>query len=170
MSGAPDQGALDPIAVRAFVRMVHDAAARALEGAADPGVLQLDFVGASGMGGLHSARFPIGAVDAMADRAISAASDGLNVYVEGRTVEALAPRRGEASHTRGVFAFVNDSDGDKGKAGAMPLAPTWSVESSPGNRHDWIVLDRALTADEAEPLGRSLRKLIGSDSATAKLT
>lgn len=168
MSGAPD-GALDPIAVRTFVRMVHDAAARALKGAADPGVLQLDFLHPKG-GDMHTARFAIGAVDAMADTAISAASNGLNVYVEGRTVEMRARGRGDASATRGVFAFVNDSDGDKGRAGALPIAPTWSIESSPGNRHDWIVLDRALTASEAEPLGRALRARIGSDSATGKPT
>ena len=168
--GAPDQGALDPTAVRAFVRMVHDAAARALEGAADPGMLQLDFLHPNG-GSMHSTRFPIGAVDAMADSAINAAEGGLNVYVEGRTVDVrTSAGRGKANATRGLFAFVNDSDGDKGKAGAMPIAPTWSIESSPGNRHDWIVLDRALTADEAEPLGRALRARIGSDSATAKLT
>ncbi len=161
---------VDPGTVRVFCRMLHDAAARALEGAIDPGMLQLDFLHPNG-GNMHSTRFPIGAVDAMADTAISAAEDGLNVYVEGRTVDVReSAGRGRTNATRGVFAFVDDSDGDKGKAGALPIAPTWSIESSPGNAHNWIVLDRAMTAAEAEPLGRALRARIGSDSATAKLT
>ncbi len=94
-----------------------------------------------------------------------------NVYVEGRTIDVRASaRRGSANATRGVFAFVDDSDGEKGKGGDLKLSPTWSVESSPGNRHNWILLDRALTPEQAEPLGRALRAWIGSDSATAKLT
>ena len=171
MQAAPEAGALvDPGTVRVFCRMLHDAAARALKGAIDPGMLQLDMLHPNG-GNMHSTRFPIGAVDAMADTAISAAEGGLNVYVEGRTIDVRASAgRGKANATRGVFAFVDDADDDKGKGGDLPIIPTWSIESSPGNRHNWLVLDRALTAGEAEPLGRALRARIGSDSATAKLT
>ena len=170
MTAAPEAGMVDPGTVRAFVRMVHDAAARALDGAIDPGMLQLDFLHPNG-GDMQSVRFAIGAVDAMADSAISAAEDGLNVYIEGRTIDVRASAgRGRANATRGVFALVDDADADKGKAGDLKLSPTWSIESSPGNRHNWILLDRALTPEQAEPLGRSLRAWIGSDSATAKLT
>ena len=170
MSAAPEAGMIDEGTVRSFVKMLHDAAASALKGASDPGVLQLDFLHPNG-GAMQTVRFPIGAVDAMADSAISAASNGLNVYVEGRTVDTRASAgRGKANATRGVFAFVDDSDGEKGKAGDLKLSPTWSVESSPGNCHNWLLLDRALTPEQAEPLGRALRAWIGSDSATAKLT
>ncbi|MGI4764667.1 MAG: hypothetical protein ACRYGP_06340 [Janthinobacterium lividum] len=42
----------------------------------------------------------------MADSAISAASNGLNVYVEGRTVDVRASAgRGKSDATRGVFAL-----------------------------------------------------------------
>ena len=161
---------VDPGTVRVFCRMIHDAAAVALKGAIDPGMLQLDFLHPNG-GDMQTVRFPIGAADAMADSAISAAQDGLNVYVEGRTVDVRASAgRGKANATRGVFAFVDDADFEKGKGGALALAPTWQVESSPGNAHNWILLDRALTPEQAEPLGRALRAWIGSDSATAKLT
>ena len=45
----------------------------------------------------------------------------MNVYIEGRRVDASAARRGEAEATRGVWAFVNDSDGEKGSAGTLRL-------------------------------------------------
>ncbi len=172
MTAAPEAGMVDPDTVRIFCRMIHDAAARALKGASDPGMLQLDMLSPNNPdGGMQTTRFPIGAADAMADVAIDAAMDGLNVYVEGRTIDVRAGAgRGKANATRGVFAFVDDSDGEKGKGGDLRLSPTWAVESSPGNRHNWILLDRALTAEQAEPLGRALRAWIGSDSATAKLT
>lgn len=161
---------IDPGTVRVFCKMIHDAAAHALNGAIDPGMLQLDFLHPNG-GEMQTVRFPIGAADAMADSAISAASNGLNVYVEGRTVDTRASAgRGKANATRGVFAFVDDSDGDKGKGGDLKLSPTWRVESSPGNAHNWILLDRALTPEQAEPLGRALRAWSGSDSASGKLT
>ncbi len=170
MNAAAEAGTVDEGTVRSFCKMLHDAAASALKGAIDPGVLQLDFLHPNG-GNMQSVRFPIGAVDAMAESAISAASNGLNVYVEGRTVDVRpGAGRGKADATRGVFAFVDDSDGEKGKGGNLTLTPTWRVESSPGNAHNWILLDRALTPDQAEPLGRALRAWIGSDSATAKLT
>ena len=170
MSAASGAEMVDEGTVRSFVKMLHDAAASALKGASDPGVLQLDFLHPNG-GSMQTVRFPIGAVDAMADSAISAASNGLNVYVEGRTVDVRASAgRGKANATRGVFAFVDDADFEKGKGGALALTPTWQVESSPGNCHNWLLLDRALTPEQAEPLGRALRAWIGSDSATAKLT
>ena len=92
MSAAPEAGMIDEGTVRSFVKMLHDAAASALKGASDPGVLQLDFLHPNG-GAMQTVRFPIGAVDAMADSAISAASNGLNVYVEGRTVDTPRQRR-----------------------------------------------------------------------------
>ncbi len=102
MSPAPEAGMIDPGTVRVFCRMIHDAAAHALNGAIDPGMLQLDFLHPNG-GNMQTVRFPIGAADAMADSAISAASNGLNVYVEGRTVDVRAsarPRQGRRDARR----------------------------------------------------------------------
>ena len=158
---------VDEGTIRSFITMLHDAAARALKGASDPGVLQIVRIHPNG-GTPVTTRFPIGAVDLMVEDAIKAASGGLNAYTEGRTVEARASGRGTAGATRAVFALIDDSDGDKGKAGTLPAKPTWAVESSPGNRHNWFVLDRALTSDEARPIGAAMRKAIGSDSATGK--
>ncbi len=168
MSAAPD-GALNPATVRDFAATIHAAAARALKGARDPGVLQLSVLHPGGRT-MQSTRFPIGDVDAMVAAAISAAENGFNVYVEGRTVEARARGRGRAGETRGVFAFVDDADHDKGRGGSLALEPSLVVETSPGNKHSWLFLDRALTAEEADPIGRAMRVAIGSDSATAKLS
>lgn len=160
---------VDAETVRAFVEIIHVAAARALKGVREPGMLQLVRIPPD-VGSPISTRFQIGDVDLMTEDAIRAAADGFNVYVEGRTVEARAIGRGKTGATRGVFAFVDDADYDKGKGGALRLTPSLTVETSPGNWHAWLFLDRALTADEAEPLGRAMRAATGSDSATAKLT
>ena len=143
----------------------------ALAGLPDPGQLQLSvlsprFEEAS----MRWSRWDIGNVEGMAETAITAARTGLNVYIEGRTVDRRAKGRGAASATVGVFALVDDSDADTGKAGALALAPSLVVETSPGNRHHWLLLDRALTAEEAEPLGRAMRASVGSDGATGKPT
>lgn len=164
------QGALvDEATVRAFLTLTHEAAARALNGVRDPGMLQLVRINPYG-GSPIPTRFAIGDVDLMVKDAIRAAEAGSNVYVEGRTVDPRAKGRGKAGATRGVFAFVDDSDVDKGKAGSLALAPSLRVETSPGNEHRWLFLDCALTPEQAEPLGRAIRKAAGSDSATAKLT
>ncbi|MCW6512510.1 DEAD/DEAH box helicase [Lichenifustis flavocetrariae] len=158
---------IDTVAVRKFVALLHAAAAHALEGSRDPGMLQIVRIHPN-VGGTMTSRFAIGDVDLMTEDAIAAAKSGFNTYTEGRTVEARTSGRGKAGATRAVFALVDDSDGDKGKAGTLPVEPTWIIESSPGNRHHWFVLDRALTPDNARQIGAAMRRIIGSDSATGK--
>jgi predicted P-loop ATPase len=63
-----------------------------------------------------------------------------------------------------------DSDGDKGKAGIVTAEASMLVESSPGNRHHWFFLDRAITAQEAQTIGEAMRRATGADSATGKST
>ncbi|MGU3537740.1 hypothetical protein [Methylobacterium sp. A54F] len=154
--------AADPAAVRAFLEVIHSAAAAALEGAHRPGLLQLVEIHPAG-GRALSFRFPIGDVERMAAQALRSADSGHNIYIEGRTVAETSRGRGTAADTRGVFAFVVDSDGDKGKAGQTRAQPSLVIETSPGNAHRWFFLDRALTPEQAIPLGAALREAVRAD-------
>lgn len=162
---------IDESTVRFFLARLHAVVENAFAGQPNPGQLQLSvlsprFEEAS----MRWSRWDIGNIEGMAEAAITAARTGLNVYVEGRTVDRRARGRGAADATVGVFALVDDSDADTGKAGVLALAPSLVVETSPGNRHNWLFLDRALTPEEVEPLGRAMRAAVGSDGATAKTT
>ena len=163
-------GLVSAATVRAHIELLHAQAARALNGAERPGVLQLEHR-PYGRRRRHT-RFAIGQIDRMVEAAIADASAGKNVYVEARTVsETLRGRaRGAADATRGVFAFVVDADADKGKPATLPVEPSLIVESSPGNLHYWLFLDRALTADEAKPIGEAIRAGIGGDADTGVIT
>ncbi len=167
MSGRPDL--VNAADIHRFVTVINTVAARALDGATDPGLLQMTILHPSGSA-MVPTRYPIGAVDLMVEQAISSAGQGFNVYVEGRTVLARATGRGDLEATRGVFGLVDDSDADKGKEGELSIEPCMVVETSPGNYHRWLFLDRALTAGEAQLLGPAIRAATRSDSATAKPT
>src|SRR5215203_3663366 len=170
MNAAPFPPLTDVAAVRAFITLIHDRAAQALEGEENPGWLQLVFIDprnerTSGW------RCPIGNVQNMSAAAVDMTGKGFNVYIEGRTVVPNAPRRGEARHTRAVFAYVVDSDADKGKAARLPLEPTMIAETSPGNFHYWFFLENAITdIAEAQELGDRLRAACGGDHNTGNLT
>lgn len=155
--------------LRSFVQVLHGQAARALAGADRPGLLQLVRVHPAREGAVSS-RFTIGDVDGMVEAAIEDAASGHNVYVEARTVERGARGRGRTEDTRGVFAFVVDSDADKSKAATIDVQPSLVVETSPGNRHLWLFLERALTAAQAGPIGEALRRAVGADDNTGVIT
>ena len=159
----------DPAVVRVFVETIHAAAATAFKGADRPGLLQLGRIHPAD-GKYLSLRYRIGDVEQMTAQAVRDANAGFNVYIEGRTVSETATGRGDAAATRGVFAFVIDDDADKGKGARSSVAASMVVSSSPGNTHQWIFLDRALTADQATPLGKALRETVGGDSATGNPT
>ncbi|KQO49938.1 DNA-primase RepB domain-containing protein [Methylobacterium sp. Leaf85] len=168
MNASPPLAA-DPVAVHAFCETVHNAAAVALEGANRPGMMQLVRIHPAD-GSTMTTQFKIGEIDLMTRHAVLHADAGFNVYVEARTVEEGAAKRGNASTTRGVFAFVVDADNDKGKGGHTGVQPSLAVETSPGNAHHWLFLSRALTADQAKPLGEAIRHKTGADSATGVVT
>lgn len=161
--------ASNPDVVRAFCGVIHTAAATATEGMYRLGMLQLVRIHPAG-GGAFAQRFQIGQVEPMAAQAIRDADAGFNVYVEARTVSETATGRGNAAATRGVFGFVIDADEDKGRAGILEAQPSLVVETSPGNRHQWFLLDRALTPEQAQPLGAAIRANVGADSDTAVIT
>lgn len=159
---------VDEAAVTAFVTLLHERAAASRDGAAGPGVLNLlRFLPDHGLDTVF--RFQAGDVSGMAEQAIADALAGFNVYVEGRTVRPGLSRqqRGSASDTVAVFALVIDSDNDKGKAGQSRLPPSLIVETSPGNSHQWLFLDRAIGHAQAAAIGEAIRHA-GGDSATGK--
>ena len=118
MNAAPFPPLTDVATVRAFITLIHDRAAQALEGEENPGWLQLVFIDprnerTSGW------RCPIGNVQNMSAAAVDMTGKGFNVYIEGRTVVPNAPRRGEARHTRAVFAYVTPI---RGRPQGCPLS------------------------------------------------
>lgn len=149
--------------VHAFLSDVHAAAAKACEGLDNPGLLQLVRIHPA-TGRIGVARFKIGDVDAMTDLAIADAEGGHNSYVEARTVRNDAAKRGASDETVAVFALVIDRDADKGVAGVQFVEPTMRVETSPGNAHDWLALNKALSYEDAEKLGAAIRKAVGADT------
>ena len=84
--------------------------------------------------------------------AIDDANAGHNVYIEARTVrpELRGKQRGTIEETVWVLGFVVDSDADKGKAGNVTAEPTLEVETSPGNRHLWYLLNQAIPVCTSE--------------------
>lgn len=164
----------DETTVRQFFDIIHEAAGVACAGMTDPGVLQLSRVHPSDDKLQVVGRFPIGDVDRMTAQAVADAAGGFNSYVEGRTVRAGLSRneRGKLADTVAVFALVVDADGDKGRDGVLPadVEPSLCVSSSPGNRHDWLFLTRALSADEAQAIGTALRIATGGDHDTGTVT
>ncbi len=159
----------DEPSIRAFLSHLHEAAEAAFEGSSSPGLLSLVKIFPDSKPVAY--RFHIGDIDSMVAAALAEARGGHNVYVEGRTVRPGLARsqRGTAADTIGVFALVIDDDSDTGKAGASLLTPSLAVESSPGNRHLWHFLDRAISHSEAAMLGSTMRASdAGGDTATGK--
>jgi hypothetical protein len=162
---------VDTDTIRQFLATLHTRAASALEGVEPPGVLHLCTLLPEDRT-LCTQAFLLGDVEAMTETAIAAAEGGRNVFVEARTVAPGNPgERGRIDATVGVFAFVIDSDADTGKAG-NPISGDASavVETSPGNSHTWLFLERALGAEGARPIGTAIRRVSGADSATGTIT
>jgi hypothetical protein len=120
---------------------------------------------------MHTTSFRIGDAKGMADAAIADAKAGFNVYCELRTVHPGGNGRGGMAETCSVFAFGVDRDADTDKAGRVLSGDASAVvETSPGNTQEWLFLDRALTADEATPIGAAIRAATGADSCTGVIT
>ncbi|MCJ2065189.1 RepB family DNA primase [Methylobacterium sp. J-088] len=159
----------DRAVVRTFVERIHAHAAAAFAGIHQPGMLQLVRIHPATEDTLPF-RFAIGEVDLMADEAVRQANAGNNVYIEARTVAKNAAKRGSIADTVGVFGLVNDADADKGRAGHLAVEPSLVVETSPGNFHHWLLLDRAVPAAQAKALGAAIRAQAGADAASGVLT
>jgi hypothetical protein len=170
------QELIDEPTVRRFLTLLHERAASALSGVRRPGLLQLVSISPDDRGMSYSP-FAIGDIDHMLKAVLADAKAGRNVYIETRTVRPGRPKerrpgRGKADATIGLFAFVIDSDADKGQAGHIDHinGDATIIETSPGNRHIWLFLHRALSAADAEPLGAMIRKAVGADHNTGVIT
>lgn len=106
----------------------------------------------------------------MVKAAIADSGAGHNVYIEARTVRPLSgSKRGTLKDTVTVFALVIDSDADKDEGWEPPGAgkqPSIVVETSPGNRQFWLLLDKATDAAEAQRLGKLIRAATRTDDDT----
>ena len=162
---------IDRDAVRSFIAEIHAAAARACDGIEHPGVLQLTRGHPLDNDLVVCGRFQIGDVKEMTDAAISAAEAGHNVYVEPRTIQREAPKRGKGEeHTHAVFGLVIDRDGYSNKVGNEVAAPTWRVQTSPGSAHEWFLFEKAVAYAEAKALGIKLRCAAQADTNSGVAT
>lgn len=158
----------DPAVIRAFAERLHAHVAHVFAGVHQPGMMQLVSIHPASEDTL-TFPFSIGEVGYMVEEAVRQSNAGFNVYVETRTVRKNSGR-GKMTDTVGVFAFVVDADHDKGKGGHTPVQPSLAIETSPGNAHHWLLLDRPLPVAQAQPLGAAIRKKTGADAATGTLT
>jgi hypothetical protein len=162
---------------RAFFEIMSAQAARAIPEGKEPGMLQMMLLYPDSKPSMQ--RFAIGAIDGrngMLNTAMAAAESGQNCYIEGRTVRVGAKGRGKEGDTEWIFAFVVDSDADKGTAvdeADLPLPPSMIVESSSdtsGNHHFWYFLDSAVRAEAGKKLGEAIRRSVKADSDTGTIT
>jgi hypothetical protein len=163
---------IDEAAVRRFIEIIHTHAAQVINCAERTGVLQLCRINPADDNEVVPSRFQIGDVEAMVKVAIDDAGAGHNVYIEARTVrsELRGKRRGAINDTVWVLGFVVDSDADKDRAGNITATATLEVETSPGNSHFWYLLDRAISAAQAKPIGEAIRRSTGADQDTGVVT
>src|SRR6516165_5695713 len=161
---------LDEPTVRKFLELLHARAAAALCDVRRPGVLHLVSIAPDDRG-MSVSPFNIGDVRNMTEAALADARAGRNVYVETRTVRPGRPtERGKLEATIAVFALVIDCDADKGRGGHVNGDASAIVETSPGNSHRWLFLERAIGAAEAQALGIMVRKATGADHCTGVVT
>jgi hypothetical protein len=162
---------VDAATVRKFLELLHGCAASALSGLRPPGLLHLVSMAPDDRG-MSLSPFNIGDVDQMLEAALADARAGRNVYVETRTVRPGRPNeRGKLEATIAVFALVIDCDVDKGRGGHVNGdAASAIIETSPGNSHQWLFLERAIGAAEAQALGIMIRKATGADHCTGVVT
>jgi hypothetical protein len=169
----------DPInadAARKFLRRVNDGAGIATAHLRRPGHLQL--VSIDPNGGMTYSPFAIGDVDHQLEAVLINAKAGCNTYIETRTVQPGRPKerksgRGKADATISSYAIVIDSDTDKGRPGRLDHIggnASIEVETSPNNRHIWLLLDRAVNAAAAKRLGSMVRKATDADHCTGVVT
>jgi hypothetical protein len=78
--------------------------------------------------------------------------------------------RGKLEDTAAVFAFVIDSDADKGMAWRADAQASLVIETSPGNAQYWFMLERAIDVAVAKPLGERIRAAACADHDTGNVT
>jgi hypothetical protein len=161
--------------VREFVE-TYVAQARAATVLIDkPGVVQMILVHPSDDDVTSIYRYALddnSLAERMTREAIEASKSGHNIYVEGRTVRGglNGKQRGTIADTVAVFALTVDSDADKGAAWTPTVPVSLSVETSPGNAHHWLFLEKAIRPKVAQRLGERLKAVVGGDADTGVIT
>lgn len=157
-----DKSFIDADEIRRFLDLIHRHALQLAAPLSATGVLQL-ICAFPDVTGTSIYRFRLGDVEGMARQAIAAASSGLNVWVECRTVrrDLHGPVRGTLRDTIFVFGLVEDVDADKGMApirNTIPgFVPSMINETSGGNEHGWYFFDRAVGWQEARKIGECMQ-------------
>jgi hypothetical protein len=163
--------AADETTVRQFIEIISTHAVELAKGNGHPGVLQISTLSVVDEK-LVPQRFKLDDVDGMVSLAVTAATAGLNVYIEARTVKASVRGngRGKIEDTEFVFASVIDSDADKNKGCAVVVQPSLTVGTSRENHHYWYLYDRAAAGDEAKRVGDVVRAGSKTDGDTGVVT
>jgi hypothetical protein len=152
--------------VEQFLQAVSAQAARATQHLHTPGFLQISRLHPTEEK-LVPARYQFADVPTMITQAVADSEAGFNVYIEGRTVPAdLGRKRGALNDTIAVFALVVDSDADKGRGWEPTAQPSCIVETSPGNFHYWYFLEKAVSPEVGQALGKRIRAAVNADSDT----
>jgi hypothetical protein len=80
-------------------------------------------------------------------------------------------KRGGLADIVAVLGLVADMDADTGKdKGEMPVEPSTIIESSPGNRQEFVFFDRPMRPEEAAPLAKALQAATGADAGTGDIS
>jgi hypothetical protein len=155
----------DRIAVQNHVELVH----RCAHGIDGLLVVSAFFEGRTGTITHHK----VGDVGGMVAATMAHANTpGANVYTGLHVMRTDLPRgsRGTEKDIVAVLGLVADLDADTGKVGAMPIEPSYIVETSPGNRQAVIVFNKPMSAKDAKPHAKALQKQTGADYGSADVT
>jgi hypothetical protein len=118
-------------------------------------------------------RHKVGDVEGMVAAVMAHCSTpGANVYTGLHLMRSDLPRgrRGTRNDIVCVLGLVVDMDADTGKFGAMPVEPSYTMQTSPGNSQPVILFDRPLEPIKAEVLAKAIRKATQSDFGTGDVT
>jgi hypothetical protein len=165
---------VDVHAVHEFVATYVAQARAATQDIDRPGVPQIELIDPADED-VSIRRYPLDDANLaakIAKDAIGASRRGRNVYAEARTVrgDLEGKQRGKIEDTIAVFALSVDSDADKGLAWTPTVPVSLTVETSPGNAHHWLFLEKAITVDLAKELGERLKAAVGGDADTGVIT
>ncbi|MDF0659694.1 MULTISPECIES: AAA family ATPase [unclassified Rhizobium] len=111
----------------------------------------------------------VGDIDGMVDAVMAHASTpNANVYICPNLMRLNLERgaKGAEVDVVAVLALVADMDDDTGRAGNMPIAANYAVESSPGNFQKIVLLEKPLSPGDAKPLAAALKRGANSDHCT----
>jgi Virulence-associated protein E/RepB DNA-primase from phage plasmid len=167
---------LDRNAVEQHLALLHDLA----RASGATGKLVLFAVGENPQTGRKvkpiAQHFAIGDVSTMADAAVAYAQQAhVNVYAPWAIFRNDLARgaKGDEQHVIATLALVADLDNDKQlelPIAALPIEPSYMIESSRGNFQPVFLFSRALANGEAKAMATSLSDFIGGDAGTKDLS